>query len=92
MKKNNKGSNIGGTYNRRDNGKWNSTASDLSRLYALIRKRAVNKNTLKQFDNAFTQYAIFVLPVRGVKQRSWKSYNSKRVERPVEEDYCSLLL
>ena len=63
VKKNNKGSIIGGTYNRRENGKWKSTAADLSRLYALVRKRAVYQETLKQFDTAFTRYVIFVMPV-----------------------------
>ena len=64
VKKNNEGSIIRGTYNRRENGKWKSTSADLTKLYAVVRKRAVHKETLKQFDTSFTRYVIFVMPIK----------------------------
>ena len=62
--KNKKGIIIGGTYKRRENGKWKSTTADVSKFYAVIRKRAVHKETLKQFDTSFTRYVIFLMPVQ----------------------------
>ena len=40
---------------------WKAKTAKLRKLYAVVRKRAVHKNTLQSFATAFTRYVIFVM-------------------------------
>ena len=59
--RNKKGQVVRGTYNRRKNGVLKAKTAKLRKLYAVVRKRAVHKNTLESFATAFTRYVIFVM-------------------------------
>ena len=59
--RNKKGQVVGRTYNRRKNGAWKAKTAKLRKLYAVVRKRVVHKNTLQSFATAFTWYVIFVM-------------------------------
>ena len=40
---------------------WKAKTAKLRKLYAVVRKRAVHKNTLQSFATAFTRYVIFIM-------------------------------
>ena len=61
--KNTKGDVTGGTYNRRKDSGWQPKIAKFHRLYAVVRKRAVHKETLKEHSSAFTRYITYVMPV-----------------------------
>lgn len=78
--KNSKGDVTGGTYNRRKDNTWQPKKANPSNLYAVVRKRAVHKETLKEYNSAFTRYVIFVMPVEEYNQVHGKLKNLKEYQ------------
>lgn len=55
---------IGGTFNERiGTTKWVARQANLSKVYAVIRKRAVHKPTLEEHRVQFIRYIIFIMPL-----------------------------
>ena len=62
--KNMQGNVVSGTYRERVGKEWHSRCADMKKVYAVIRKRAVHKATLKCYNIAFTRYIVWVMPVK----------------------------
>ena len=54
---------VSGTYNERTSKRWKLMVVDLAKLYAVIRRRAVHKETLKKEKSSFARVIIFVMSI-----------------------------
>ena len=75
--KNAKGNVVSGTYRERVGNEWRSRCADIEKVYAVIRKRAVHKATLKRYKTAFTRYIVWVMPLKEYNEVYSKLKKSK---------------
>ena len=77
VSKNAKGNVVSGTYRERVGNEWRSRCADIEKVYAVIRKRAVHKATLKRYKTAFTRYIVWVMPLKEYNEVYSKLKKSK---------------
>ena len=60
--------------------KWVKTEADMSKTYAVIRKRGVHKKTREKYDVQFVRYIIYIMPLDEYNRvhrflKTMKTYN-----------------
>ena len=81
VRRNEEGDVVSGYHNFREGSlKWVKTEADMSKTYAVIRKRGVHKKTREKYDVQFVRYIIYIMPLDEYNRvnrflKTMKTYN-----------------